>query len=373
MEFISYLSLSSLAPATILLYIAGVRANFCWQGLPTFNDSFMIKMMLKGGSPKHKDPDIWLPVTKQILHQMCEALILILPDYYMVQLYKSILTLAFHALLRPGEFSYSPHVVRIEHVFVDNMGVTIYLASSKTHQFPFCQRVRVTPQQQHCPVRYLLNYLAIRPIEPGVLYVGPNNLPVQYPVVLTLFDKLSEFLDLPAGRYKPHSLRIGAMTELHVKGFYNEIIKQHGRWSSNAFQRYMYSFCIITEKEAVWLLGDEHLQHLIPKFLRNRHRYPELSVFQQFEYHFKADLKMEDVQHHLLEIFQIHDHIPQDIVIIAGTNNIATCSKAQMRACSEDMVTDAATLWTKALPDSTFKLGLFVSLIPPCLWYQGFL
>ena len=37
------------------------------------------------------------------------------------------------------------------------------------------------------------------------------------------------------------------------------------------------------------------------------------------------------------------------------------------------MVTDAVALWTKALPELAMKLGLFVSLVPPCLWYQGFL
>ena len=125
----------------------------------------------------------------------------------------------------------------------------------------------------------------------------------------------------------------------------------------------IHSPCIITEKEVVWLLGDQHLQHLIPKFLRNRHRYLELSVFKQFEYHFEADLKMEDVQNHLLEMFQIYDHIPQAIVIIAGTNNIGVCSKAQMRARSKDMVTDAAALWEKVLLELTMKLGLFVSLV----------
>ena len=82
---------------------------------------------------------------------------------------------------------------------------------------------------------------------------------------------------------------------------------------------------------------------------------------------------MEDVQNQLLEMFQIHDHIPQAIIIIEGTNNIGNCSKAQMWARSEDMVTDAVALWTKALPELTMKLGLFVSLVPPCLWYQGFL
>ena len=232
MEFISYLSLSGLAPATILLYVVGVRANFHWRGLPTFTKSFVIKMMLKGVTAKHRDPDIRLPVTREILHQMCEALPLILSD-------KSMLTLAFHVLLKPGEFSYLPHVVRIEHVFMDNMGVTIYLTLSKTHQFLFCQRVRVAPQRHHCPVRYLLNYLAIWPIESGALYVGPNNLPVQYLAVLSLFNKLAEFLDLTLGRYKPHSLHIGATTKLHVKEFSNEIIKQRGKWSSNAFQRYI--------------------------------------------------------------------------------------------------------------------------------------
>ena len=123
----------------------------------------------------------------------------------------------------------------------------------------------------------------------------------------------------------------------------------------------------------MWLLGDQHLQQLIPKFLRNHHRYPELSIFEQFEYHFQADLKMEDVQNQLLEMFQIHDHIPQAIVIITGTNNIGNSSKAQMQARSEDMVTDAVALWTKALPELAMKLGLFVSLVSPCLWYQGFL
>ena len=103
----------------------------------------------------------------------------------------------------------------------------------------------------------------------------------------------------------------------------------------------------------------------------NRYRYPELSIFKQLEYHFEADLKMEDVQNYLLEMFQIYDHIPQAIIIIAGTNNIGVCSKAQMRARSEDMVTDAAALWEKVLPAPTMKLGLFMSLVPPCLWYQG--
>ena len=75
------------------------------------------------------------------------------------------------------------------------------------------------------------------------------------------------------------------------------------------------------------MLGD--LANLIPKFLSNHHYYPELSVFNQFKYHFDNDLKLKDIQGHLLKIFNIYDHVPQVIVIVAGVNNIGKCSKSQ--------------------------------------------
>ena len=84
MEFISYLSLVGLALATILLYVTGVKANLCWHSLPDFQNSFMICMMLKGVSVKYREPDICLPVTHDILHQMCQALLCIISDWYLI-------------------------------------------------------------------------------------------------------------------------------------------------------------------------------------------------------------------------------------------------------------------------------------------------
>ena len=108
MEFIAYLSLSGLAPATILLYVSGVRANLCWCKLNPFYDSFIIKMMLKGMNAKHRDPDVRLPVTRQLLGQMCQVLPCVVCDPYLSCMYVSMLTLAYNGLLRPGEFMYSP-------------------------------------------------------------------------------------------------------------------------------------------------------------------------------------------------------------------------------------------------------------------------
>ena len=144
-------------------------------------------------------------------------------------MYTSMLTLAFNGLLWPGEFTYSLHVVRVEYVWFHKGEVVLYFPTSKTHQFPFCQQVRIVPSPQLCLVAALLRYLHIRPVQPGALFVMQNNIPVQYPTVLKLFRHLAQFLDLPAEWYMPHFLRIGATTELYVKGFSNNIIKQRGR------------------------------------------------------------------------------------------------------------------------------------------------
>ena len=121
------------------------------------------------------------------------------------------------------------------------------------------------------------------------------------------------------------------------------------------------------------MIGDQHLQQLIPKFLQNKQRYPELSVFNRMEYFFDKELTLQEVQYKLLEMFQIHDHILQVVLIVAGINNVGKSSKAQMRARCEDMVMDCTALWAKACPDPKIKLGLFVSLVPLCLWYPGFM
>ena len=193
-------------------------------------------MMLKGVSANHREPDIYLPIRRQLLQQTCEVLPFIVNDWYLVILYRSMLTLAFNGLLRPGEFSYSLHVLRVENVYFHNATVILLFPTIKAHYKSFPQKVTMRPTQQHCPIRYLLYYLQYRPPICGALYIKQDFLPIQYPVVLKLFQHLSEFLALLPDRFKPHCLRIEATTELQVQNFSNLVIKERSRWSSSAFQ-----------------------------------------------------------------------------------------------------------------------------------------
>ena len=51
--------------------------------------------------------------------------------------------------------------------------------------------------------------------------------------------RLCEFLNLPHQYLKLHSLRIGGSSQLHLSGVPVHKIKEMGRWSSDAFKKYI--------------------------------------------------------------------------------------------------------------------------------------
>ena len=239
LEFISFLSLSGFAASTVQLYLTGVRHHLKLQGRNSFKDSFVIKMVVKGVSSRYLVPDIRLPINIALLHDMWNVLSIVVKNPYMVKLYRSMFTLAYHGLLRPGEVTYTPHAIKVQHVYFVYENVHLYLHSSKAKTGPFPQKVVVAPQPGICLVTDLHTYLQVRPCIPGALFRKENGLPVHYHELLDLMDRLAKFLDLPTDRFKPHSFCIGATTDLHLKGYSSQVIQKKGRWSSAAFQRYI--------------------------------------------------------------------------------------------------------------------------------------
>ena len=102
LEFISFLSLSGFAASMVQLYLTGVRHHLK-QGRNSFKDSFIIKMVVKGVSSRYSVPDIRLPINRGLLHDMWNILPIVVRNPYMVKLYRSMFTLAYHGLLRGGD------------------------------------------------------------------------------------------------------------------------------------------------------------------------------------------------------------------------------------------------------------------------------
>ena len=239
LEFILFLSLSGFAASTVQLYLAGVRHHLKLRGQNCFNNSFIIRMVVKGVSTRFPEPDVHLPITLDLLADMWDVLLYIVHDRFQITMFCCMLTLGYLGLLRPGEITYSPHMVKVENIYFVKQHVHIYLTSSKTHKEPYPQRVIVAPQQSRSPIQDLRNYLQMRPWVLGKLFCKESGLPVHYHELHTIIICLANFLNLPQDCYKPHSLCIGATTDLHLKGYNNDAIKKKGRWSSAVFFRYI--------------------------------------------------------------------------------------------------------------------------------------
>ena len=154
MEFISFLSLSGFAANTVQLYLVGVRHHLKLRGQNCFNNSFIIRMVVKGVSTRFPKLDMCLPIMLELLADIWHVLPYIMHDRFQITMFCSMLTLGCHGLLRPGEITYSPHVVKVENMYFVKQHVHIYLTSSKAHREPYSQRVVVAPQHYRCHTRF---------------------------------------------------------------------------------------------------------------------------------------------------------------------------------------------------------------------------
>ena len=129
LEFILFLSLSGFAASTVQLYLAGVRHHLKLRGQNCFNNSFIIRMVVKGVSTRFAEPDVHLPITLDLLADMWDMLLYIVHDRFQITMFHCMLTLRYHGLLRPGEITYSPHMVKVENVYFVKQHMHIYLTS----------------------------------------------------------------------------------------------------------------------------------------------------------------------------------------------------------------------------------------------------
>ena len=95
-EFVAFLSMASLAPATILSYISGVKYHLRIRFLNIFSDSFLLKLVAKGIASQQHQPDVRLPITMDILVKMLHALPIVHINPHKVCMYRAVLVAGFY-------------------------------------------------------------------------------------------------------------------------------------------------------------------------------------------------------------------------------------------------------------------------------------
>ena len=215
------------------------------HSLPDPTKTFRLNRILKGISKTQKGKNKLRPIRKYLLLRMV-AMLNTYPSNYTRKLLKAVLLITYHGCFRIGEVvkSTNPqHAMRIENLSFLYKDDKLAYAKFKLHTFkhakhPIAVKIPVE-YSQNCPVAALLDFLHLRGHHGGLLFVQENGKPVTRDFVAAKIKDLISALGKDASHFNTHSLRIGRTTDMSLIGVPEHIIKQTGRWRSDAYDCYV--------------------------------------------------------------------------------------------------------------------------------------
>jgi hypothetical protein len=122
---------------------------------------------------------------------------------------------------------------------VDPKSIKVYVKCSKT--YPFRQGCFIyigKNSSSMCPVNAIIRYLHLRGPGAGPLFTNRDGSPLTRRAVSSSIQSILQTAGIP-GQFSRHSIRIGATTTAAEKRVTDHMIKMLGRWSSEAYQRYI--------------------------------------------------------------------------------------------------------------------------------------
>ena len=236
--FIAELYRSGLTAATIMSKMSAISYYHKLQSLPDPLSHFIAQKALAGVRKLASSSDTRLPITLSLLQQMLDSARWVTSSHYYTKLFKAMMCLSFFALLRPGEVTHSPHNLMLNQVQLIDQQITVTFMSFKHHNGQPVSLVIPAQQQAPCPVQALKDYLEARKLSPGPLFCHFGSKPISYSQYNNWFHQLLDVLSVKQV-YGLHSFRIGCATLAASKNISSVIIKQMGRWHSNAYVRYI--------------------------------------------------------------------------------------------------------------------------------------
>jgi len=255
--FVATLARQGLAPTTIRTYLAAVRHAQIMRGFPEPRQSSSLPRLhlVQCGVRRERGqygppPKERLPITPPILRQIRESLSSVQPQHDSAMLWAAA-SACFFGFFRAGEITI-PSVTAFDQtvhlawgdVSVDPghppTRVRILLKRSKTDQFGRGVAVFLgATGDELCPVAGILSFVALRGNTAGPFFRFLDGTPLTKSRFVSHVREAMVRAGIPTHNYSGHSFRIGAATAAAQAGLQDSTIQALGRWSSNAFLRYI--------------------------------------------------------------------------------------------------------------------------------------
>ncbi|XP_072019644.1 uncharacterized protein [Amphiura filiformis] len=244
--YISYLSITGWAPASINSHISALAFVHKVNGWKDPTDTFIIKKLKEGCRRLNTRADTRLPITPAILMRLGQVLPSICNSQFEVLLFKAAFVLAFFGFLRVSEFTCPkkcgdfPRVLSAQDIrLVGERRETleIKIRYSKTDQKGESEKLLID-NCVNMAIQAIMEFYAVRPSQQGPFFIhfGGDPLTFQFNHILRQGIKA---IGLSPRDFSSHSFRIGAATTAFLCGIPEERIKEMGRWKSSAVQLYI--------------------------------------------------------------------------------------------------------------------------------------
>jgi hypothetical protein len=245
-QYITFAFNKGLAPSTITSHLSAVTFIHKLSNQPDPAQAFVVRKMICGIHKLGHQPDIRLPLSLSHVCNLVASINHVASSGYMCVMFKAMYSLAFHALLRVGEFTGTncqiSNLLQLDHlVFLESprlLQVTFHNFKHSTGHPPFSLTLSPQPNKS-CPITNMAAYIHLRGQEKGPLFCFPGGQPVSRAIFTTMFNKSLSWIGLDPSRYKGHSFRIGKATALALANVPDHMIQTMGRWHSSAFRRYI--------------------------------------------------------------------------------------------------------------------------------------
>ena len=237
--YISYLFDKNYASSTICSAISALVYFHFEKGLPDPRTK-QVYQALAGVKNKRPSVSSWQPLSLENVNILIRNAQGAFSSSFTVHLFKAMACLAFYALLRVGEFTYSQHSIRRADISIHKSYVEIRFQSFKhSGGIGVTQSVSAIHQKDVCPVHLLAKYLSVSGHKNGLLFVKEDGMAPSRKEFLDWLKTVMVFCGLDDSRFNTHSFRAGMATHMALNGFSAEQIKLAGRWSSDAYRKYI--------------------------------------------------------------------------------------------------------------------------------------
>ena len=250
-----------LQSSSVKTYILAIKGVLNENDISLSDDCYLITSLTPACKLKNNRVIHHFPIEKGFLQLMLNETEKIYSKAannqpYLITLYKAMLVMGYYGLLRVGEITKGPHVIKAHnvHLGVNKNKILFILTSSKTHnqgnepqlvkisQKQFSKGTGKTPVSRFNPFNIISQYIDARPLAVNKLeqfFVFSDNSPVHPEQLRGHLHKTLINMRIDPLPYNVHSLAVGRCGDLLKLGVSVETIKKIGHWKSNAVFTYL--------------------------------------------------------------------------------------------------------------------------------------